>query len=136
MPSVAHSMQTFRLLVANTLIATVTNNFIWFALTFWVYLETRSVMATAIIGGGYMLLFAVSGMFFGTFVDRHPRKTSMLLSSGLSLGGLRARQRRVPGGTRRIAAGSRSPRVLGPGHAGPGRRHRRQSARRRAVDHA
>ena len=86
MPSVAHSMQTFRLLVANTLIATVTNNFIWFALTFWVYLETRSVMATAIIGGGYMLLFAISGMFFGTFVDRHPRKTSMMLSSGLSLG--------------------------------------------------
>ena len=78
-------MKTFRLLVANTLVANVTNNFLWFALTFWVYLETRSVMATAIIGGGYMLLLAVSGMFFGTFVDRHRRKTSMLLSNALSL---------------------------------------------------
>ena len=58
-------MRTFHLLVANTLLANVTNNFLWFALTFWVYLETKSVMATAIIGGGYMLLFAVSGMFFG-----------------------------------------------------------------------
>ena len=67
-------MRTFHLLVANTLVASVTNNFLWFALTFWVYLETRSVLATAIIGGGYMLLVAVSAMFFGTFVDRHLRR--------------------------------------------------------------
>ena len=78
-------MRTFHLLVANTLVASVTNNFLWFALTFWVYLETLSVLATAIIGGGYMLLVAVSAMFFGTFVDRHRRRTSMLLSSALSL---------------------------------------------------
>lgn len=78
-------MRTFHLLVANTLVANVTNNFLWFALTFWVYLETRSVLGTAIIGGGYMLLLAVSGMFFGTFVDRHRRITSMLLSSTLTL---------------------------------------------------
>ena len=78
-------MKTFHQLVANTLVASVTNNFLWFALTFWVYLETQSVMATAIIGGGYMLLLAVSGMFFGTFVDRHRRKTSMLLSNALTL---------------------------------------------------
>ncbi len=78
-------MRTFHLLVANTLVANVTNNFLWFALTFWVYIETRSVLATAIIGGGYMLLVALSAMFFGTFVDRHLRRTSMLLSSGLSL---------------------------------------------------
>ncbi len=80
-------MRTFHLLVANTLVANVTNNFVWFALTFWVYLETRSVLATAIIGGGYMLLVSVSGMFFGTFVDRHRRKTSMLVSSAITLGG-------------------------------------------------
>ena len=79
-------MRTFHLLVANTLVANVTNNFLWFALTFWVYLETLSVLATAVIGGGYMLLVAVSGMFFGTFVDRHRRRTSMLLSSAVSLG--------------------------------------------------
>ena len=81
----SYDVRTFHLLVANTLVASVTNNFLWFALTFWVYLETKSVMATAIIGGGYMLLLAVSGMFFGTFVDRHRRKTSMLLSNAISL---------------------------------------------------
>jgi DHA3 family multidrug efflux protein-like MFS transporter len=78
-------MRTFHLLVGNTLVANVTNNFLWFALTFWVYLETRSVLATALVGGGYMLMMAVSGMFFGTFVDRHLRRTSMLLSSAVSL---------------------------------------------------
>ena len=79
-------MRTFHLLIANTLVASVTNNFLWLALTFWVYLETLSVLAAAIIGGGYMLLVAVSGMFFGTFVDRHERRTSMLLSSLISIG--------------------------------------------------
>jgi MFS transporter, DHA3 family, multidrug efflux protein len=78
-------MRTFHLLVANSLAASVTNNFLWFALTFWIYLETRNVIATAVVGGGFMLLMAVSGMFFGTFVDRHRRRTSMLLSSGLTL---------------------------------------------------
>jgi DHA3 family multidrug efflux protein-like MFS transporter len=79
-------VRTFQLLVANTLVANVTNNFLWFALTFWVYLETRSVLATAIIGGGYMLIVALSGLVFGTFVDRHRRATSMLLSSLITLG--------------------------------------------------
>lgn len=79
-------MRTFHRLVANTLVASVTNNFLWFALTFWVYLETRSVIASAVIGGGYMLLLAASGLFFGTFVDRHVRKTTMLVSSAGSLG--------------------------------------------------
>jgi DHA3 family multidrug efflux protein-like MFS transporter len=79
-------VRTFHLLLANTLVANVTNNFLWFALTFWVYLETRSVLGTAVIGGGYMLLVALSGMVFGTFVDRHRRWTTMLLSSSLSLG--------------------------------------------------
>ena len=80
-----NSMRTFHLLVVNTLVASVTNNFLWFALTFWVYLETRSVLATAVIGGGYMLLLAVSGIVVGTFVDQHRRRTSMLLSSALTL---------------------------------------------------
>ena len=80
-------MSTFHQLVGNTLLASVTNNFLWFALTFWVYLETRSVLATAIIGGTYMLLLAGSGLLFGTFIDGHRRKTSMLVSSTGSIVG-------------------------------------------------
>ncbi|MDP1794022.1 MAG: hypothetical protein Q8K63_07770, partial [Acidimicrobiales bacterium] len=78
-------MRTFRLLVANTLVASTTNMYLWFALTFWVYLETRSVTATSVIGGGYMLLAAASGLAFGSYVDSHGRKASMLLSTSLSL---------------------------------------------------
>ena len=74
-------LRTFYLLVANTLVAVTANNFLWFALVFWVYLETRSVVATSVIGGVYMLLLAASGIFFGTYVDGHRRKTSMMLSS-------------------------------------------------------
>ena len=78
-------MKTFHRLVANTLIASVTNNFLWFALTFWVYLETRSVIASSVIGGTYMLLLSVSALAFGTYVDHHRRKTSMLVSNAASL---------------------------------------------------
>jgi DHA3 family multidrug efflux protein-like MFS transporter len=58
-----------------------TTNFLWFALTFWVYLETRSVVATSVIGGAFAAASAVLGVAFGTFVDRHRKKTAMLLSS-------------------------------------------------------
>ena len=78
-------MRSFYQLVANTVVASTTNNFLWFALTFWVYLETRSVVATSVVGGAYMLLFAASGIFFGTFVDQHKRKTSFVLSNASSL---------------------------------------------------
>lgn len=71
--------------VINTLIANVTTSFLWFSLTFWAYLETRSVMATAIVGGVYMLLVAVSSLFFGTLVDHHRKKSIMLVSSIFTL---------------------------------------------------
>jgi DHA3 family multidrug efflux protein-like MFS transporter len=77
----AGQLAIFNRLVANTGVANVTNNFVWFAVTFWAYLETQSVLATAIIGGTYMLLLAGSALLFGTFVDGHLRKTSMLVSS-------------------------------------------------------
>ena len=123
-------MRTFHLLVANTLVASVTNNFLWFALTFWVYLETRSVLATAIIGGGYMLLVAVSGMFFGTFVDRHRRKTSMLLSSASRSAPSRSPALVYARRAGRGAARSRPPGVLGVHRARPRRGDRRQPADR------
>ena len=78
-------MRSFLHLLSNTLVASVTTNFLWFALTFWVYLETRSVMTTALIGGAYMLLVAASGMFFGTVVDRTKKKHAMIMSATVTL---------------------------------------------------
>ena len=74
-------MRTFLGLLVNTAVANITTSFLWFALTFWVYLETRSVLATGIIGGAYMLLLAVFGMIFGTIVDRHRKHRVMIFSA-------------------------------------------------------
>ncbi|MEF2277332.1 MFS transporter [Deinococcus sp. YIM 134068] len=73
-------MGTFHAVVANSLAAFVTNTFVWFAVTFWVYLGTRSVVATAVMAGVYTATVAVSGIFLGSLVDRFPKKTVMLLS--------------------------------------------------------
>jgi MFS transporter, DHA3 family, multidrug efflux protein len=78
-------MRMFVHVLANTMIANVTTSFLWFALTFWVYLETRSVLATGIIGGAYMLLIAVFSILFGTIVDRHRKHQVMVLSSVITL---------------------------------------------------
>lgn len=74
----------FANVLINTLIANVTTSFLWFALTFWVYIETQSVLATGIIGGAYMLFVAFFAMVFGTIVDRHRKHSVMLLSSVVS----------------------------------------------------
>lgn len=74
-------MKHFYRALFNTLIANVTTSYLWFALTFWVYLETKSVLATGIIGGSYMLLVAICSIFFGSFVDRNKKKYVMMFSS-------------------------------------------------------
>src|SRR5690606_13351906 len=76
--------RAFGNVLVNTLIANVTTRFLWFALTFWVYIETQSVLATGIIGGAYMLLVAMFAMVFGTVVDRHRKHAVMVLSSIVS----------------------------------------------------
>ena len=76
--------RAFLQVLANTAIANLTTSYLWFALTFWVYIQTRSVLATGIIGGAYMLFVSVFAMVFGTIVDRHRKKTVMVLSSLVS----------------------------------------------------
>lgn len=78
-------MKQFYQVLVNTLIANVTTSFLWFALTFWVYLETRSVLATAIIGGSYMLFVAIGSLFFGTVVDHNKKKNVMVVSTLITL---------------------------------------------------
>jgi DHA3 family multidrug efflux protein-like MFS transporter len=78
-------LKTFYAVVANALVASLTNTFVWFAVTFWVYLETRSVIATSVMAGVYTITIAVSGLFLGSLVDRYPKKRMMLVSSVSSL---------------------------------------------------
>ncbi|PWJ02221.1 MFS transporter [Streptomyces sp. NWU49] len=77
-------MRTFLHLLINTLVANLAAGFLWFALTFWVYLQTKNVMATGIIGGTYMLLIAVCSIPFGTIVDRSSRHRVFIIASALS----------------------------------------------------
>lgn len=72
-------------LLANTLIVSVTNFTVWFAVTFFVYLQTRSVLATGLIAGIYLVTIAVTGIWFGSLVDHHKKKTIMMASSLVSL---------------------------------------------------
>lgn len=74
----------FRQLLVNTLGTGVTSSFVWFALTFWVFLETRSVVATGVIGGMFSISSAVIGPFFGTYVDRHRKHEALVLTSMIS----------------------------------------------------
>ncbi|HWN07853.1 MAG TPA: MFS transporter [Pyrinomonadaceae bacterium] len=78
-------MTSFYKLLVNVLIAAVTNNYVWFALTFWVYLETRSVLATSVIAGIFLVNTAVSGFWFGSIVDHNKKKLAMLISSFATL---------------------------------------------------
>jgi MFS transporter, DHA3 family, multidrug efflux protein len=77
--------RTFHHTLANTLVASVVNATVWFAVTFWVYLETRSVFATGVIAGLFLGLTALSGVWFGGLVDRFRKRNVMLGSSTASL---------------------------------------------------
>lgn len=75
----------FYYLLTNNLVATITNMFVWFTLTFWLFLETQSVLATSYIAGIFAIFNMISAFFFGSLVDRNRKKTAMLYSSLISL---------------------------------------------------
>ena len=74
----------FHLILGNNLVANVTNFTVWFAITFWVYLETQSVFATGMIAGIYLVLTAALGIWFGSIVDHNPKRLAMMASSAVS----------------------------------------------------
>lgn len=83
--STKSNFHTFYYLLANTLLANVTNSFVWFSLTFWVFIETRSVLATSFIAGSFAVANMLSATLFGGFVDHHKKKVAMMTSSIVSL---------------------------------------------------
>jgi len=78
-------VKTFYQILANTVIANVTNMTVWFAMVFFVYLETRSVTATSIISGIFLVFTAGLGIWFGSLVDHNKKKNVMILSGVISL---------------------------------------------------
>ena len=78
-------MRTFGHILVNTAVANVMTSYLWWALVFWAYLETRSVLVTGLVGGAYMLLTSFSSILFGSLVDHHRKLAVMRLSSVLTL---------------------------------------------------
>jgi DHA3 family multidrug efflux protein-like MFS transporter len=79
-------MKPFHQILANNLVANITNFTVWFAVTFWVFLETRSVFATGMIAGIFLVFTAGLGFWLGSIVDHNPKKLAMQGSSLVSAG--------------------------------------------------
>ncbi|WP_336921517.1 MFS transporter [Aquipuribacter sp. SD81] len=71
--------------LASTTVVAVVNATMWFAVTFWVYLETRSVLATGLIAGIFLAATSLTGVWFGSLVDHHRKKVVMQASAAASL---------------------------------------------------
>ena len=71
-------------LLVNTLLVSVINFTVWFAVTFWVFLETKSVLATGMVAGIFLVTTALSGIWFGSLVDHHRKRTVMQVSACLA----------------------------------------------------
>lgn len=74
-------MKAFYHILANSLLVNIASGYAWFALTFWAYLETKSVIATSILAGIYLVFTAASGIWFGSIVDHNKKKTAIQYSS-------------------------------------------------------
>ncbi len=79
------TVRSFAHLLVNVLLVSVTNFTMWFAITFFVYLETRSVFATGLIAGLFLACTALTGIWFGSIVDHHDKIAVMQGSSAVSL---------------------------------------------------
>src|SRR3954453_24237813 len=79
------AQRTFLQVLLNTLLVSVMNFTLWFAVTFWVFLETRSVFATGMIAGIFLVCVVLTGIWFGSLVDHHRKKTSLQVSTVVSL---------------------------------------------------
>jgi DHA3 family multidrug efflux protein-like MFS transporter len=74
-------MKSFYKLLGIALVVATTNNFVWFALTFWAYLTTKSVISTSIVAGSWIVTSILTGIWFGSIVDHHKKKGAMAGSS-------------------------------------------------------
>jgi len=81
MPTTQERSRAFTHVLINSAAASLGTAFIWFGITFWAYLETRSVLATSFLGGTYMLGMAVLGVPFGGLIDRLRKHTAMMISA-------------------------------------------------------
>lgn len=72
-------------LLANTLFSSVINFTVWFAITFYAYIQTQSVFVTGMVAGIYLVVTMLTGIWFGSLVDHHKKRTMMIVSNIASI---------------------------------------------------
>ena len=77
-------MSPFHQILGNNLVANVTNFTVWFAITFWIFLETQSVFATGMVAGIFLVFTASLGIWLGAIVDHNSKRLAMMGSSLVS----------------------------------------------------
>ncbi|MGY1604718.1 MFS transporter [Geodermatophilus sp. SYSU D00815] len=78
--------RAFAHLLVSNLLVSVVNYTVWFAVTFWVFLETGSVFATGMIAGIFLVATAGTGIWFGSLVDHHRKHAVLQASAAASAG--------------------------------------------------
>lgn len=71
----------FNILLGNSLIASVTNFFVWFALVFWAFLQTNSLIVSSLIGWFFAIANMITALQFGNIVDHHKKHDVITWSS-------------------------------------------------------
>jgi len=79
------TMKLFVRVLLNISVANTSTYLLWSAFSFWIYLETRSVLVLSVLSGTYMLLVTLSSMFFGTIVDKHKKKRVIAGASAVTM---------------------------------------------------
>lgn len=72
-------------LLTDTLFSSVINFTVWFAITFYAYIQTRSVFVTGMVAGIYLVATMLTGIWFGSMVDHHKKRTMMIASNIASM---------------------------------------------------
>lgn len=76
---------SFLHVLANIVLVSGAHGVAWFALVYFVYLQTRSVFASGLVSGLFFATGAVSGVVAGNLVDRRHTKALLQVSCAASL---------------------------------------------------
>lgn len=74
-------MKAFYNILVNSFLGSVTIMLVWFVLSLWVYTNTNSVLATSLMSGIYLIASTLTGIWFGSLVDHHKKKTMLAVSN-------------------------------------------------------
>lgn len=77
--------RVFYHLLVDTLFSSVINFTVWFAITFYAYIQTQSVFVTGMIAGIYLVATMLTGIWFGSLVDHHKKRLMMIVSNIASI---------------------------------------------------